>query len=56
MIFKLKEEEIPSYEISLSWEYEKDLDYDTKALVTIVKKDKTLYVVQKTDLKSQDTN
>ncbi len=54
--FKLKEEEIPSYEISLSWEYEKDLDYDTKALVTIVKKDKTLYVVQKTDLKSQDTN
>ena len=54
--FKLKEEEIPSYEISLSWEYEKDLDYDTKALVTIVKKDKTLYVVQKADLKSQDTN
>ena len=44
--FKLKDEEVDSYEVNLSWEYEEDLDYDDEALVVIVQKDKKLYIVQ----------
>ena len=44
--FKLKDEEVDSYEVNLSWEYEEDLDYDDEALVIIVRKDKKLYIVQ----------
>ena len=47
--YKLEEEEIPSYEVTLSWEYEEDLDYDDEAIIKIIKDDKTLYVVEKTD-------
>ena len=54
--FKLKDEEVPSYEVSLSWEYKEDLDYDEEALITIVKEDKTLYIVQKEDLKDTEEN
>lgn len=42
--FKKGEEQIPSYIINLSWSYEKDLGYDTKAVLTIIAKDNKLYV------------
>lgn len=35
--YKLNEEEVDSYIIELEWEYEKNLDYDNKGFVTIVK-------------------
>lgn len=35
--YKLGEDEVVSYVIELEWEYEKDLDYDNKGFVTIVK-------------------
>ena len=52
--FKIKDEdEEDAYEISLSWEYEQDDDYDNEAVIKIVKKDKYLYVVEKTDLEDK---
>ncbi len=35
--YKLGEEEVDAYIIELEWEYEKDLDYDNKGFVTVVK-------------------
>ena len=44
--FKLKEEEVNSYEVSLMWEYEKDEGYDKEGVVTLVKVDKKIFVVE----------
>lgn len=43
---KLNEQEYEGYEISLSWEYKKDLKYDTKAKIQIIKKEKMLYIIK----------
>ena len=40
------EEEIPSYVVTLNWTYDKDLGYDKNATITMIKKDKKLYVVE----------
>jgi len=37
--------EYNGYIVSLSWEYEKDLEYPTEGLVTLIKKDDKLYIV-----------
>ena len=52
--FKIKDEDVSSYEVSLNWTYEEDLDYDTEAIIKIVKEDKTLYVVEKSDLEKTE--
>lgn len=44
--FKIKEEELPSYVVTLNWTYDKDLGYDKNATITMIKKDKKLYVVE----------
>ena len=44
--FKINEEEIPSYVVTLNWTYDKDLGYDKNATITMIKKDKKLYVVE----------
>ena len=44
--FKLKDEDVESYVVSLKWGYEKDLGYDKEGIVTLVKKDKKVYVVE----------
>ena len=44
--FKINEEEVPSYAVTLNWDYESDLGYDKNATITLVKKDKKLYVVE----------
>lgn len=44
--FKINEEEVPSYVVTLNWNYENDLGYDKNATITLVKKDKKLYVVE----------
>lgn len=44
--FKINEEEVPSYVVTLNWKYESDLGYDKNATITLVKKDKKLYVVE----------
>lgn len=38
--------DIPGYSVSLSWVYTKDLGYDKKAVLKLVKSDKMLYVVK----------
>lgn len=43
--FKIKEEELPSYVVTLNWTYDKDLGYDKNATITMIRKDKKLYVV-----------
>ncbi len=44
--YTLNEEEYPSYDITLSWDYETDLGYDHKGIVTCIKKDKYMYVTE----------
>lgn len=44
--FTLKDEEVTSYVVSLKWTYEEDEDYDTRGIVTLVKEDKKVYVVE----------
>ena len=44
--FKLKDEDVESYVVSLKWGYEKDLGYDKEGIVTLVKNDKKVYVVE----------
>ena len=48
--FKINEEEVPSYVVTLNWDYENDLGYDKNATITLVKKDKKLYVVEYEDV------
>ena len=40
--FKYKDTEYDSYEVTLSWKYKKDLDYDDEKIFTIIKSDKKL--------------
>lgn len=42
--FKYNEDEYDGYLLTISWDYVKDLGYDDKALVTIFKADKKLYI------------
>ena len=44
--FNYQDKEMDAYIIELSWDYEKDLGYDKKATVTIVKKDDKLFIVE----------
>ena len=44
--FKLKDEYVNSYVVSLKWSYEQDLGYDKEGIVTLVKNDKNVYVVE----------
>lgn len=44
--FKINEEEVPSYVVTLNWAYDKDLGYDKNATITMIRKDKKLYVVE----------
>lgn len=44
--FKINEEEVPSYVVTLNWTYDKDLGYDKNAKITMIRKDKKLYVVE----------
>lgn len=43
---KVGEEEFDGYSIDLTWEYVKDLGYDKKATLKIIKQDKFLYVIK----------
>jgi hypothetical protein len=44
--FKIQENSVKAYKISLSWTYEKDLGYDAKGTVIAVEKDNVLYVAE----------
>ncbi len=44
--FKLNQEEYEGYKVSLSWSYTEDLEYDTKAIINIIKKDTKLFIVK----------
>lgn len=44
--FSLNNQEYDGYKISLSWEYEKELEYDKTAVLNIIKKDSKLFVVK----------
>ncbi len=45
--YKIGDNSLNGYKISLEWSYVKDLGYDTKGVVTLVKVDNKYYVVQK---------
>jgi len=44
--FKINEEELDSFIVTLNWEYEKDLGYDKEATITLIKENKKVYVVE----------
>lgn len=44
--FLINEEEVMSYVVDLEIEYEKDLGYDKRGRVTVIKSDKKMYVVE----------
>ena len=50
---KINETEYDGYSIDLTWEYVKDLGYDKKANLKLVKQDKFLYVI-KQSIEKQD--
>jgi hypothetical protein len=44
--FTINDVKYDGYKVELSWDYVKDMGYDSKGIVTIIKKDNLLYVVQ----------
>ena len=46
--FKIGDNEEDSYVVSLMWDYDKDLGYENKAKITMIKKDNKLYIVEYT--------
>lgn len=44
--YTIGDKEYDSYVLNLSWEYERDLGYDKKATLTLIKMDDKLYVVE----------
>lgn len=51
--FKLSEEDVSSFVVTLKWNYEKDLGYDKEGTVTLIKSDRKVYVVE---YKAGETN
>ncbi len=51
--YEFNKETYEAYKVTLSWEYEKDNKYDKKGMVTLIKKDKKLYVVTYEGVKEQ---
>ena len=45
--YKINDNSLTGYKITLEWTYKKDLGYDSKGVVTLVKVDNSYYVVQK---------
>lgn len=45
--YKIGDKSFDGYKINLSWSYEKDLGYDTKGEIIVIKSDKYYYVVEK---------
>lgn len=44
--FKISDEEMESFVVKLTWDYEENLGYDTSASITLVEVDNKLYVVE----------
>ena len=44
--YKLNDKEHDAYNVSLSWDYDEDLGYDDSAIITLIKENKQLYIVQ----------
>lgn len=44
--FIIGDEETNSYVVSLMWDYDKDLEYENSATITMIKKDDKLYIVE----------
>lgn len=47
------ENSVQSYEVKLSWDYIEELGYDNKALITLIKEDEKLFVVEYNQLKEE---
>ena len=41
-----KGKEVDAYNVNISWDYEEDLGYETKAKMILIKEDKKLYIVE----------
>lgn len=44
--YKIEEKTLDAYEVSLEISYEKEMDYDKKVIITLVKEENKLYIVQ----------
>lgn len=48
--FSLDKEEYSGYQVTLSWEYEEDMEYDTKSILDIIKKQNKLYIIKQSNI------
>jgi len=44
--YLMKEESVNSYVVNIAWDYVEDLGYDSSAIITLVKEDEKLYIVE----------
>lgn len=54
--FDYKDSSYDSYEVTLSWNYKKDLGYDKEKTFTLIKSDKKLWLVESTGTTNNETN
>lgn len=43
--YQMEGTDYSAYEVALSWNYEKDLEYDNSGTITIIEKEDKLYIV-----------
>lgn len=52
--YKFNDSDVSSYIVSLSWSYENDFGYDSNALITLIKEDDKLFIVEYTPVDSNE--
>ena len=52
--YKYNDSDASSYIVNLSWSYEKDLGYDSNALITLIKDDQKLFIVEYTSVDNNE--
>lgn len=52
-VYMYQDTSYPSFVVSLNWKYEKDMGYDSKAKITLIKKNDKLFIVKYQTLDSE---
>lgn len=52
--YEFNDQTYESFLVILSWNYVKDMEYDNEGILTIIKDDNTLYIVEKNELKKSN--
>lgn len=52
--YKVDDKELDGYQVELAWEYNKDLGYDKSAILSVVRVEKVLYVIEQSKKEVQE--